>query len=565
MKAPIDKTPENKNQVTTNEPIKAQVGREGVQPFTDNRPETTQLQQLQGMANQSAQLAQIGQLQSMANTPQRIGNPLQDKNENVPSPSGEIIQGRFFIQSDGTLINWAFAWIAGLNSYQLMSVANIPSDWINIGQVGDDSYFIPPPTAAPLTLQQGDESDEEQTETEEKRQELTIGELEPKDHDENFSSEPESRGEEISMEADSYPIDQYSPETISIGERSTTDVHAQGTFVFQDNLQTREERDHERQLRNELEHRIYHYIGTGLAYTFYMSQCTAVALHDSGTGLSFLAHFDSTNENSLGNAIIEYFLQVTSVGQGENHDAATEMHEMIEVNPELPIRRLTISLYMGTTVNLGLSTRVSSAEEAARIIQEILNTPNVAEFIEDVVVTREVMSLSEIDGGGGGYALVTVGQSEPAMVAQHILSPFNELDMALDMLFLGQHHIPTMDMSVTGILLHMISLVRKNQFLIENDYYEKLGKRFVHVHDNMPGENIDEVNSEIDLFIDLMWEIYCNLNDRLNRGETFNLRINSIWDFRRTDESDEGYEERTEGESDEGFKEGTEEESEASD
>jgi len=59
MKAPIDKTPENKNQVITNAASQAQGGSEGLHLFTDNRPETAQLQQLQGMANQFTEQIQL--------------------------------------------------------------------------------------------------------------------------------------------------------------------------------------------------------------------------------------------------------------------------------------------------------------------------------------------------------------------------------------------------------------------------------------------------------------------------------------------------------------------------
>ena len=59
MKAPIDKTPENKNQVNTNAASQAQGGSEGLHLFTDNRPETAQLQQLQGMANQFTEQIQL--------------------------------------------------------------------------------------------------------------------------------------------------------------------------------------------------------------------------------------------------------------------------------------------------------------------------------------------------------------------------------------------------------------------------------------------------------------------------------------------------------------------------
>lgn len=59
MKAKPDKAPENKSQITANEATQAPGGGEGLAQFVDNRPETAQLQQLQGMADQFSAQTQL--------------------------------------------------------------------------------------------------------------------------------------------------------------------------------------------------------------------------------------------------------------------------------------------------------------------------------------------------------------------------------------------------------------------------------------------------------------------------------------------------------------------------
>lgn len=81
MKAAADKTPDNKIQSITKETTQALGGGEGLAQFTDNRSTTTQLQQLQGMANQSAQVGHIGQLQAMAHGPKTQEVVQKQKND----------------------------------------------------------------------------------------------------------------------------------------------------------------------------------------------------------------------------------------------------------------------------------------------------------------------------------------------------------------------------------------------------------------------------------------------------------------------------------------------------
>ena len=62
MKAASDKTSEIKNHYTSNKATQTSGG-SGKAYFEDNRPETAQLQKLQGMANESQQVLQLKPLQ----------------------------------------------------------------------------------------------------------------------------------------------------------------------------------------------------------------------------------------------------------------------------------------------------------------------------------------------------------------------------------------------------------------------------------------------------------------------------------------------------------------------
>jgi len=88
MKAPLDKTSENKSQITNNKATQPLVSGDGLTQFKDNRPETVQLQQLQGMANNSKQVNPL-------NTPLKTSNSstaAQLHKAGITDPSSKAIQ-----------------------------------------------------------------------------------------------------------------------------------------------------------------------------------------------------------------------------------------------------------------------------------------------------------------------------------------------------------------------------------------------------------------------------------------------------------------------------------------
>jgi hypothetical protein len=68
MNTYAEKTKENKSQTVTAETSRMQSGGESTFQFVDSRPEAIQTQQLQELANNSAQVSGIAQLQAMADS-----------------------------------------------------------------------------------------------------------------------------------------------------------------------------------------------------------------------------------------------------------------------------------------------------------------------------------------------------------------------------------------------------------------------------------------------------------------------------------------------------------------
>jgi hypothetical protein len=87
MNTHSDKTKENKSQTVTAETSQMQSDVESTFQFVDNRPESVQMQQLQELANNSAQISGIAQLQAMAdNHSTQQQEPIQKKENNTGLP-----------------------------------------------------------------------------------------------------------------------------------------------------------------------------------------------------------------------------------------------------------------------------------------------------------------------------------------------------------------------------------------------------------------------------------------------------------------------------------------------
>jgi hypothetical protein len=86
MNTHADKTKENKSQTVTAEASRMQSGGESTFQFVDSRPEAIQTQQLQELANNSAQVSGIAQLQAMADSFTTQKQPIQRKENNTGLP-----------------------------------------------------------------------------------------------------------------------------------------------------------------------------------------------------------------------------------------------------------------------------------------------------------------------------------------------------------------------------------------------------------------------------------------------------------------------------------------------
>jgi hypothetical protein len=77
---------ENKSESFANEPTQSEGTTEATFQFVDNRPESIQTQQLQELANNSAQVSGIAQLQAMADSFTTQKQPIQRKENKTGLP-----------------------------------------------------------------------------------------------------------------------------------------------------------------------------------------------------------------------------------------------------------------------------------------------------------------------------------------------------------------------------------------------------------------------------------------------------------------------------------------------
>jgi predicted RecB family nuclease len=86
MNTYADKTKENKSQASSNGAAKMQSDSESTFQFVESRPEAIQMQQLQELANNSAQVSGIAQLQAMADNFTTQKQPIQRKENKTGLP-----------------------------------------------------------------------------------------------------------------------------------------------------------------------------------------------------------------------------------------------------------------------------------------------------------------------------------------------------------------------------------------------------------------------------------------------------------------------------------------------
>jgi hypothetical protein len=245
-------------------------------------------------------------------------------------------------------------------------------------------------------------------------------------------------------------------------EETSYTVLSRGQYVDQDD---RGEDDDDDQ-----DDRVFHYIGTELAYTFYLSVCTALAMYHPGTGLSFLAHNDSNNEDRLADAVAEYFAEVRQ-----------------EAGEDDVLSQIQTELYLGYAARKG-SGVTSEQTVLSALRSAVEDTPGGAELLQNVSVflTR--------DKG----AMVTVGDGLPPRVAAPIIGSSSELDMAVNLVFLRRHHTDN-GMSV----LNMIRREDAADLVNDLDEVQSAVQKLL----EMPQDFQDEMEPEIVALYTLQGEI----------------------------------------------------------
>jgi hypothetical protein len=215
------------------------------------------------------------------------------------------------------------------------------------------------------------------------------------------------RDYEASYDADAYEGDDADAYTEGYdhgyGAESSLTVMRSGEYVSQDDRVGRAGED---------EGRTFNYIGIRLAYTFWLSECTALAMYDPVTQLSFLAHNDSTNEHMLAGAVEDYFNNVSA--RRDKGGAVNMFHEIVT------------RLYAGL-----------QAEKHPSSVDTIRGALKAA--LANMKGGRAIMDNLQVIPGLSQGDVVAVGNKEEPRVAPAAIKGVSRVDLAINSILLGRH------------------------------------------------------------------------------------------------------------------------------
>ncbi len=227
---------------------------------------------------------------------------------------------------------------------------------------------------------------------------------------------------------------------------------------------------------------LYYHIGGDLAYTFYMSTCTAIALYDEATGLSFLAHKDAGNEDRLEAALAQFLIRAQGEGAADR-----------DVLPDIQV-----DLYIGS---VGLGRHSSSEIVLATLRRAVSGLPFADAFMENVNLVQDNVNQGTI---------VLVGGGQGARVARQIVRGDWHADMAINAMYLGLHEMG--DSTVKNLLS------QSDPAKLVDDYEEiarAAGDLFART------ANVDDLDPAFEAEVLALWNLKKAVADEIERRERY--------------------------------------------